>query len=91
MSESENPRYRVQNVDTDGSFELRLRLLGNEVFAISISADPLEKKWVSWALIISFVTVLTLAMFGEPIANFYSNLVDASQGELTQPVTPATE
>lgn len=78
---SDNPRYQTANPDDDGNFEIRLRLLGNEVFALSISADPLDQKWVSWALIIAFVTVVGLALFGEPLADFYSSLVDASQTE----------
>lgn len=81
---SENPRYTVAD-PVEGSFEVRLRLLGNEIFAISISAAPLEKKWVSWALIISFITVLFLGLFGQPIASFYNSLITASQGELVQP------
>jgi hypothetical protein len=86
MTENPNPRYTVTtSPDTDGNFEVRLRLLGNEVFAVSISADPLDKKWVSWALIISFVTVIGLAMFGEPIANFYSDLVNATATEQSAP------
>jgi len=73
---SEDQRYTVNATDGDGSFEIRLRLLGNEVFAISVSADPLDKKWVSWALIISFVTVFGLSIFGEPLAEFYQSLTD---------------
>lgn len=70
----------VDDVDNDGTFEIRLRLLGNEVFAISISADPLNKKWMSWALLISFVTILGLSVFGEPISSFYSDITNASTG-----------
>jgi hypothetical protein len=68
----------------DGTFEIRLRLLGNEIFAISISANPLDKKWVSWALLISFVTVISLSIFGEPLANFYHSMVGGPNGPYEQ-------
>ena len=77
---------KPRDLDNDGNLEVRVRVLGNELFAISVTADPLNKRWLSWALIMSFVTVLGLSMFGEPLANTYNSLVKASQGELDQPV-----
>jgi hypothetical protein len=81
-------RNALDDGSTDGSLEVRVRVLGNELFAISVTADPLNKRWLSWALIMAFVTVIGLSMFGEPLANTYNSLVKASQGDLEQPVEP---
>lgn len=82
-----NPQTNAP-IDTDGTLEVRVRILGNELFALSVTADPLNKRWLSWALIMSFVTVLGLSIFGQPLANTYNSLVKASQGELEQPLEP---
>ena len=78
-----NPRYNVTpssaSPDDDGNFEIRLRLLGNEVFAISIAADPLNKKWVGWGMVIALVTVVGLSFLGEPLASFYNTLIGSEQ------------
>jgi hypothetical protein len=80
MSDDKVLYQTIAKDDVDGSFEIRLRLLGNEVFAVSIAADPLDKKWVSGALIIAIVTVVGFTFLGEPLANAYSAVFDASSG-----------
>lgn len=60
------------NVDlnpNDGTFEISVRLMGNEVFAISISTDPLNKRWVSGSLLITIIIVVMLSLFGQPLAS----------------------
>jgi len=68
----------------DGQFEIALRLMGNEVFAISISADPLNKRWVAGALLITIVTVVMLVMFSEPLGNITQTWFNTEQVEQVQ-------
>ena len=63
----------------DGTFTVALRLLGNEVFAVSVSADPFNNRWVTMSVLIVFLTVIGLSIFGQPLANFYNTLTNAPQ------------
>lgn len=63
----------------DGTFEIKLRLLGNEVFAISITADPLNKRWVSGALLITIVTVAMISLFHEPLSDLSQSIFESEQ------------
>jgi hypothetical protein len=60
--ETENPN--------DGHFEISMRVLSNEIFAVKIAAEPLSKRWVNGALLITITTVVALSLFGEPLYKF---------------------
>lgn len=58
--------------EKEGTFELSLRVLGNEFVGLRIAVDDFKTKW----LFISVVSVATIsaiiAEFGEPIKQVFS-------------------
>lgn len=65
---------------SDSNFEIAIRVLGNEIFALSLTSDSMNKKWLSYAIVIMFLFLLTISLFGDTIAGFTGDLYDAVTG-----------
>ena len=51
----------------DGSFEISLRVLGNEVIGLSLTVDDFKTKWVVLSVVALFAVSYTAATFGPPL------------------------
>jgi hypothetical protein len=54
-------------VEEDYDFELALRLLGNEVIAVRLSASTIKNKWLLVGFLSFFFFLTGIAVFGEDI------------------------
>jgi hypothetical protein len=59
----------------DQSYEFKLRILGNEVFAVSLSSTSTSNRWILIALVSIFTTLTVLGAYGEKFIMLYHSLV----------------
>lgn len=59
----------------DQSYELKIRILGNEVFAVALSSTSTNNKWIAIALVSIFTTLTLLGAYGEKLVTLYHWLV----------------
>ena len=59
----------------DQSYEFKIRILGNEVFAVALSSTSTNNKWIAIALVSIFTTLTLLGAYGEKLATLYRWLV----------------
>lgn len=71
MDDNHNPNH------VDSTFEIALRILGNEIFAISIQSDSINKKWIVYSVIITALTLFAISTVGDDIARFTRNIYSA--------------
>lgn len=67
--------------EDSGKFEIALRLLGNEIFALSISANPFNKRWIIYSLITMGFLLFAVSAFGDSIVSFSTGMYDAVNAE----------
>lgn len=53
------------------SFEFRLRILGNEIFAVGIATTSATNKWAGIALLSTFIIVATAGAFSDQAVELY--------------------
>ena len=58
----------------DQSYEVKLRILGNEVFAIALSTTSTSSRWITVALVSIFALLTLLGAYGEKIVSLYQHL-----------------
>ena len=56
----------------DGSFEISLRVLGNEVIGLSLTVDDFKTKWVVLSVVSLFAISYTVATFGPSLFNMFN-------------------
>lgn len=56
-------------------YELKLRLLGNEVFAIGLVSSSDSNKWIAIGIVSVFSVLTVLGAYGEKLVQFYQSLV----------------
>jgi hypothetical protein len=66
----------VEDEDS-GKFEIAIRLLSNEIFALSISANPFNKRWIVYSLITMGFLLFAVSAFGDSIVSFSTGMYDA--------------
>ena len=54
----------MSNENADNNFELVLRLLGNEIFAIKLMTTSKTNKWLAASVIICGLAIYGLSVFG---------------------------
>ena len=62
------------NESDDQSYEVKLRILGNEVFAIALSTTSTSSRWITVALVSIFSILTLIGAYGEKIVNLYRHL-----------------
>ena len=55
--------------ETDNNFELVLRLLGNEIFAIKLMTTTKTNKWLAASVVICGLAIYGLSVFGPTLVN----------------------
>lgn len=67
--------------EDSGKFEIAIRLLSNEIFALSISANPFNKRWIVYSLITMGFLLFAISAFGESIVNFSTGMYNVVNAE----------
>lgn len=64
-------------METSGNktYEVKLRILGNEVFALALTSTSDSNRWVAIGLITTFATLTVLGAYGEKIISLYRYLI----------------
>lgn len=55
-------------------YEVKLRLLGNEVIAISIGSSSISNKWIALGLGSMFSLLLLFGIYGDNFVNLFGSL-----------------
>ena len=63
------------NESEDQSYEVKIRILGNEIFAIALSTTSTSSRWITVALVSIFALLTLLGAYGDKIATLYRWLV----------------
>ena len=56
------------------SYEIKIRVLGNEIFAINLSSSSESNRWVLIGLLTVFTTVTVLGAYGDKLVGLYHRL-----------------
>ena len=62
-------KFMVDN--TDNNFELILRLLGSEIFAIRLMTTSKTNKWLAASVIICGLAIYGLSVFGPTLVSLF--------------------
>ena len=85
MTEERDPDNHPPH--SDSNFEISIRVLGNEIFALALISDSMNKKFLAYAIVTMFLFMLGIAFFGDTITNFVGGLYNATTpAEVTTPV-----
>lgn len=71
----------VTDEDDNGKFEIAIRILSNEVFALAISANPFNKRWIVYSLITMGFLLFAVSAFGDSIVSFSTGMYSAVNAE----------
>lgn len=55
----------------DQSYELSVRVLGNELLGVRLSTTSTSSRWIAVAVITIFSSLVLLGAYGEKIVNLY--------------------
>ena len=58
-------------MDKDGSFEVSLRVLGNEFIGLKISVDDMKQKWIVLGIISVGILGWMVSLFGPIIGSMF--------------------
>lgn len=58
----------------DQSYEFKIRVLGNEIFAVSLSSTSTSNRWTLIALVSIFATLTILGAYGEKFVSLYQSI-----------------
>ena len=58
----------------DNQFNLSLRLLGNEVIGVTLSANNVKNKWLFTGLLSTAVLVFIASEYGPALADFFGKI-----------------
>jgi hypothetical protein len=57
------------------AYELKVRILGNEVFAVAIGSSSDSNRWIALGLITIFSLMIVLGAYGDKLVALYQYLV----------------
>jgi hypothetical protein len=57
------------------TYEIKLRILGNEVFGFALTSSSSDNRWVLGALVTIFSLLTLVGAYGEKIVNLYHAIV----------------
>lgn len=69
------PTLRNNMEDGQKVYEVRLRLLGNEVFAVSLSASDTSNRLLALGLVTVFCILTIIGAYGTNLVELYRSLV----------------
>lgn len=65
-----------EEVEIDkNAYEVSLRLLGNEVFAVKLRSSSDSNRWVFIGILTAFCSLTLIGAYGEKLINLFKGLV----------------
>jgi hypothetical protein len=64
-----------ENTTTKQSYEIALRIVGNEIFSLRISTDSESNRWVAITITTILLFAVMVVLFGDEFVRFISSLV----------------
>ena len=58
------------------SYEIKIRILGNEIFAVALSTTNDSNKWIAISLVTIFSLLTVLGAYGEKLISLYKYLLN---------------
>ena len=59
----------------DQSYEMSIRILGNEIIGVKLSTTSTSSRWITVAVLTIFSSLVLLGAYGEKFINLYHQLV----------------
>ena len=59
----------------DQSYEISLRILGNEIIGVKLSTTSTSTRWVTVAILTIFSSLVLLGAYGEKLIQLYKWLI----------------
>ena len=56
------------------TYEVRIRILGNEVFAIGLISSSDTNRWIVVGMLTTFSLLTIIGAYGEKFVNFYHSI-----------------
>lgn len=70
------PTLGATNMQDPKLYEVRIRLLGNEIFAISLASSNDSNRWIALGLITVFSVLTILGAYGDKLVQLYKWLIN---------------
>ena len=67
--------FMSENITTKQSYEIALRIVGNEIFSLRISTDSESNRWVAITITTILLFAVMVVLFGDEFIRFISSLV----------------
>jgi hypothetical protein len=58
------------------TYEIKIRILGNEIFAIALSTSNDSNKWIALSLVTIFSLLTIIGAYGEKLVQLYKYLIN---------------
>lgn len=58
------------------TYEIKIRLLGNEVFAIALSSSNDSNRWIALGLVTVFSILTILGAYGDKLVQLYKWIIN---------------
>ena len=58
------------------TYEVSIRLLGNEIFALKLWSSSDSNKWIAIGLVTMFSLLTVLGAYGDNLVTFYKSLIN---------------
>ena len=65
----------LMDKNEDQSYELKIRILGNEVIAVSLSTTSTSDRWIIVTFVTIFSMLVILGAYGDKFAQYYQSVV----------------
>ena len=56
------------------TYELKIRVLGNEVLALALSTTSTSSRWIAISIVSMFSLLTVLGAYGDKLVELYKNL-----------------
>ena len=66
----------IETDSTDNRFEVSLRILGNELFALKLQSNNKTNKWMAASVLSLGLLILVISVFGGDIINFFQGATE---------------
>lgn len=58
------------------SYEVSIRLLGNEIFAIGLKSSDNSNRWIAIGLVTVFCVITVLGAYGDKLVQLYQTVIN---------------
>ena len=66
----------IETDNTDNKFEVSLRILGNELFALKLQSNNKTNKWMAASVLSLGLLILVISVFGGDIIHFFQGATE---------------